>query len=625
MIKISFIVPYASLQLMVKEILEQHPQREILEYSIIPKTVDKVEQKDLAADIVIARGLTAQHVKALSVPVIDMTVTGFDITIALHTCMQKYNPSKIAVVGPINTIYGIEELKDVFPCELESYLLDDSEKVKEIVSQVRKEGAEAIIAGLTVYSYCIDHAIACTLIETGRKTIRQAIDEAIRSVLFMKREQERTDRFKSIMDYSMEGIISVNHDRVVTVANAFALRVFPQLEHLEENLIKIDQLFPQISVPSVIKEGCKVLGELIAIRDRTYTINCVPSGDTGAVITFSTVSKIQEMEGRIRSKLHKKGLIAKYTFDDIVGTDNSIVHVKHIAQKYSRVDSNICILGETGTGKELFAQSIHNASERKNEPFVAINCAALAEDLLESELFGYEEGAFTGAVKGGKTGLFELAHNGTIFLDEIGDITLKMQSRLLRVIQEREIMRIGHGRVIPINIRIIAASNKNLRRLVAEGQFREDLYYRLNILQLTLPPLRERKRDIIALCDYFIQLNEPSGFTSNKVLTPAAQHRLIDYSWPGNIRELSNFCERLSVLSEEASIDTDIVDVCIDQSLSDEQEQDDMGALSSQNAKHEREMIANALSICTTKREVADLLGINPSTLWRKIRKYGLE
>ena len=625
MIRINFIVPYASLQLMVKEILEQHPQREMLEYSIIPKTVDKVVKKDLAADIVIARGLTAQHVKALAVPVVDMAVTGFDITIALHTCMQKYKPRKIAVLGPVNTIYGIEEIKDVFPCELESYLVDDSTKVKSIVSQALGEGAEAIIAGLTVYSYCIDHNIACTLIETGRKTIRQAIDEAIRSVVFMKKEQERTDRFKSIMDYSLEGIISVNHERVVTVANAFALRVFPQLENLERSQIQVDQLFPQINIPSVIQEGCKVLGELVAIKDRTYTMNCVPSGDTGAVITFSTVSKIQEMEGRIRSKLHKKGLTAKYTFENIIGTDKSIVHAKHMAQKYSRVDSNIFILGETGTGKELFAQSIHNESERRNEPFVAINCAALAEDLLESELFGYEEGAFTGAVKGGKIGLFELAHNGTIFLDEIGDISLKMQSRLLRVIQEREIMRIGHGRVIPINIRIIAASNKNLRSLVADGQFREDLYYRLNILQLTIPPLRERKKDIISLCNYFIKMNEPNGISSNKMLTPAAQHRLIEYNWPGNIRELSNFCERLSVLLDGDTIDTDIVDICIDQSLADLEDQDDVGALSSQNAKHEREMIINALSVCKTKREVANLLGIDPSTLWRKIKRYGLE
>ena len=625
MIKINFIVPYASLQVMVKDILEQHPQREMIEYNIIPKTVDKIDQRDLDADIVIARGLTAQHVKTLTVPVIDLAVTGFDITIALHTCMQKYNPSKIAVVGPINTVYGIEEIKDVFPCKLESYLLDDSEKVKETVSRVLSDGAEAIIAGLAVYIYCIDHNIACTLIETGQKTIRQAIDEAIRSVIFMKKEQERTDRFKSIMDYSMEGIISVNHESLVTVANAFALRVFPQLENLEHSQIRIDQLFSQIQVSSVIKEGCKVLGELIVIKDRTYTINCVPSGDTGAVVTFSTVSKIQELEGRIRSKLHKKGLTAKYTFVDIIGTDKNIVHAKTMAQKYSRVDSNIFILGETGTGKELFAQSIHNESDRRNEPFVAINCAALAEDLLESELFGYEEGAFTGAVKGGKVGLFELAHNGTIFLDEIGDISLKMQSRLLRVIQEREIMRIGHGRVIPINIRIIAASNKNLRNLVSDGQFREDLYYRLNILQLTIPPLRERKKDIIELCNFFIQVNEPGGISTNKVLTPTAQDRLIEYNWPGNIRELSNFCERLSVLSDEDTIDTDIVDICIDQSPTELNEREAKGVLSFQNAKHECEMIVNALSLCKTKREVADLLGINPSTLWRKIKKYDLD
>lgn len=624
MIKINFIVPYASLHELVKKILEEHPQRELLTYSIIPKRVDELDKKDFDADIVIARGLTANYLKTLDVPLIDMTITGFDITVALYTCIKQYNPSNIAVIGPSNTIYGIEEIKNILPCRIESYFIDDSELVGKTIERALADGTDAIIAGLTVYNYCSERNIPCILIETGPKTIRQAIDEAIRSVILMKKEQERTDRFKCIMDYSMEGIISIDHFGKITVANTFATRVFPQLEQIDRISLTIDKILPQLNVMSVIQNEGKILGELLPIKDRIFTINCVPAGDAGAIVTFATVSKIQEIEGKIRSKLHKKGLTAKYTFENIIGTEKSIVEAKQIAQKFSKVDSNIFIYGETGTGKELFVQSIHNESRRRNEPFVAINCAALSEDLLESELFGYEEGAFTGAIKGGKAGLFELAHNGTIFLDEIGDISLKMQSRLLRVLQEREIMRIGHGRVIPINIRIITASNKDLKTLVSEGKFRQDLYYRLNILQLSLPPLRERKQDILELCRHFIQMNQTLKHLPITSFTPDAQRLLIEHSWPGNIRELSNFCERLCVLAEDEVIDAGIVELCIDQTKKSDSKEADTHILASQAAKHERDTIIQALATCPTKREAANLLGIDPSTLWRKIKKYGL-
>ena len=275
-------------------------------------------------------------------------------------------------------------------------------------------------------------------------------------------------RFKGIMDYSFEGILSVNREGLITTANNYAKKVFDGLED-EEACILASTLLPELNIKKVLAGESKILGELVRIKKNLYTVNCVSAGETGAVITFSNISKIQELEGQIRSKLHKKGLVAKYFFKDIIGSEHKILETVHTAKKFSRVDSNIFIFGETGTGKELFAQSIHNASLRHKQPFIAINCAALSEDLLESELFGYVDGAFTGASKGGKTGLFELAHKGTVFLDEIGDISPKLQSRLLRVLQEREIMRIGHDRVIPIDIRIISASNKNLRELVDKG------------------------------------------------------------------------------------------------------------------------------------------------------------
>lgn len=249
----------------------------------------------------------------------------------------------------------------------------------------------------------------------------------------------------------------------------------------------------------------------------------------------------------MKEKLEKKylrGHIAKHYFDDIIHESEVVKRTIDIAKSYSDVDSNILIIGETGTGKEMYSQSIHNHSSRKNKPFVAINCAALPESLLESELFGYAEGAFTGAMKGGKQGIFELAHQGTLFLDEIGEISPSLQSRLLRVLQEREVMRIGDDKVIPVDVRIIAATNKNLLEMVKNNEFREDLYYRLSVLDLHLPSLREYKDDIPLLVHHFVR-----SFTKNEPvqITDEAMERLKQEQWEGNIRQLQNFCELMLV------------------------------------------------------------------------------
>ncbi len=237
-------------------------------------------------------------------------------------------------------------------------------------------------------------------------------------------------------------------------------------------------------------------------------VNCVPapdnSGNTGCVLTFQDTSRIQADELQVRKKLRHSSFQAKYQFSNILHKSRIMDSVISDAMTYSYSDSNILICGETGTGKELFAQSIHNSSPRKNHPFVAINCSALPENLLESELFGYVEGAFTGASKGGKMGFFELAHKGTIFLDEIGDVSPNLQSRLLRVLQEREVVRLGSDTVIPVDVRVISATNKNLKEEVANGRFRQDLLYRLDVLELNLPPLRNREQDALFLLSQLI-------------------------------------------------------------------------------------------------------------------------
>lgn len=273
---------------------------------------------------------------------------------------------------------------------------------------------------------------------------------------------------------------------------------------------------------------------------------------TGTVVSFSYVSEIQDMEKEIRKKLGSKGNTAKYDFTDIIGRSRSLKNATDMARKAARTDLPVLLLGENGTGKELFAQAVHMNSVRGEGPFVAVNFAALPENLVESELFGYEEGAFTGARRGGKPGLFEMAHMGTIFLDEIGDAPLSLQARLLRVIQEKEVLRVGGTSPIPVDVRVITATNRELMELIKVNLFRKDLYYRLNTITIKVPPLRERKEDIPYIIEYYM-----NNLKAKKKFTGRAMERLLEYGWPGNVRELENLINYVVEIADGDLIDLD--------------------------------------------------------------------
>ena len=338
--------------------------------------------------------------------------------------------------------------------------------------------------------------------------------------------------------------------------------------------------------------------------------------------TLQNVRRIVEIESKIRKKILSKGHVAKYGFADIIGNSAAIASSIRTAEKFSRVDANVLIYGETGTGKELFAHSMHNASSRSAGPFVAVNCAALPENLLESELFGYVEGAFTGAMKGGKAGLFELAHEGTIFLDEVGEIPLTLQAKLLRVLQEREIMQIGHDRVIPVDLRIIAATNKDLKSMASDGAFRQDILFRLDVLRINVPPLRDRREDVPLLVRRFLTIDRNRKETASISVSAGAMRLLGDYDWPGNVRELSNLCERLSALCEGEEIGSEEVAAIIgcetgpgDRAASGPPE----AAGCTEIRTLEREAILSAVRSSEGNfTRAARVLGISRTTLWRK-------
>ena len=296
---------------------------------------------------------------------------------------------------------------------------------------------------------------------------------------------------------------------------------------------------------------------LIQLEDTYMNLSTVPVDWQGELIgCFLLLQRFTEEEERqhqFRLQLYHRGYQSKYVFDDIVGESPILLHTKQIAMKMARTDSAILLTGESGTGKELFAHSIHNASRRRDMPFVAINCAALSDSLLESELFGYDEGAFTGAKKGGKLGLFEVAHRGTLFLDEIEGMSQPLQIKLLRVLQEKEFMRVGGNRIIPTDVRIIAASNEDILEQVRGGTFRKDLYYRLNTLPIEIPPLRERGEDLFLIARHLIH-KAGASYT----LSSGAREVLRRYPWDGNVRELSNLVEYLSMTGKDVVEEGDL-------------------------------------------------------------------
>lgn len=352
------------------------------------------------------------------------------------------------------------------------------------------------------------------------------------------------------------------------------------------------------------------------------------------MVLFEEISKMQELLNKFKLldkelKLYKNEIarlnIAKYNLDDIIGQSQSIVKSKSKVKKFAKVNSNVLILGESGVGKELFAHSIHNESIRREKPFISVNCSAIPENLMESEFFGYEEGTFTGAKKGGNIGKFQLADGGTIFLDEIAETPLHMQAKLLRVLQEKEVQPIGAKSPTKLDVRVVCATHKNLEQMVQDGKFREDLYYRLNVLTLDIPPLRERKEDIPQLIDTFLTaFYKETGMYRH--IPKNVFEVLVNYTWPGNVRELRNIIEKICVNAEEVNISiSDLPPYIINGSIKNR------ATVSGGNLKDildsiEKEVILNTLKECNyNKSETAKKLSIPRASLYRKLEEYGID
>ncbi|PKN65234.1 MAG: sigma-54-dependent Fis family transcriptional regulator [Deltaproteobacteria bacterium HGW-Deltaproteobacteria-15] len=449
--------------------------------------------------------------------------------------------------------------------------------------------------------------------------------------------EDLVEALRIVLDNVYSGIIVVDKDSKILYMNRFYSDLLKT--DREEALGKhIKEFFPESRLPGILRSGEMELGQRCSLRAGiALLVNRIPikrQGETIGVILqtiFKDYTEISELMARLNMlekevKYYKRGLdsmlSATFTLGDIVGSNRKILEARSVAEKYARTDAAVLITGATGTGKELFAHAVHTSSQRKKGPFVCVNCAAIPKELLESELFGYETGAFTGARQKGKPGKIELAHKGTLFLDEIGDLPMSAQSKILRVLETRKIEKLGGVRTQDVNFRLVAATNRDLRAMIGRNEFREDLYYRLNTMTIEVPSLAERADDIPALVDHFLRI---AGRPAVKI-SEAAMDAILNYSWPGNVRELKNAIDRAMSLAEGNSIEIDHLPY----EIRDYHNKCRRGRgtsvkpLAEELACHEKELITETLRLTRGNMvRAAKLLGISRSTLYEKCKAHG--
>jgi transcriptional regulator with PAS, ATPase and Fis domain len=609
MASILFMAPFANMAALAQEVAAEMKLPLTIEIAD-DFTAKAIVRKHPEAEVVVSRGGVAEQIKEIpGITVTEVTMSMNEVLSVLDklTCQGI---KKIGLVGRGNLFDGIMGDFEISQSKIYMRPCKDEEEIAHTVRSLCRQGIEAVIGCRLTYETAINCGIIAEIVESSKLSIKKAIDEAVRIVKAKERENLQSAQLAAIINNIEEGVIAVSSDKRISFCNNLARQTCETNDkQLDDE--HIDKLLQYRNKQSVI-----------AINDRNVLAKVIPlafnNENMGDVITFQEVSNIQASERKIRFSLYQKGLYAKNTFDNIVGHSEIIKKTVQKARQYARFDSNLLIYGETGTGKEVFAQSIHNQSKRKKGPFVSVNTASLAPSLLESELFGYVEGAFTGARKGGKVGLFELAHGGTIFLDEIGELSPDIQSRLLRVLQEKEIMRIGDDKIIPVDVRVICATNRDLSELVQKGGFRADLYYRINVLSLRLPPLRERCEDIGDFFAHFIrELAAQEG--RHITIDNNAMKLLMTYHWPGNIRELRNIAELLVCCENQVISAAEIADIFQEKQLGVTggnyitiPEADSLKVM-------ELEIIRHFMSRYS-QEEVCRRLGISRVTLWRKMQ-----
>ncbi|MDR2789217.1 MAG: sigma 54-interacting transcriptional regulator [Candidatus Accumulibacter sp.] len=610
--QILFLSPMDSISAIAPEVADE------LGLSITVETSDdlnaqKVIKSHPEAEIVVSRGGLADLARQIpGISVVEIVMSLNELLSQLSS-LTREGYTRIAIVSRANLFSGAIGDFEILGTRIRIQPEHSEPAIQTRVRQMVRNGWEAIIGCRVAYDTAHGLGARAVILESGRIPIRSALLEATRILEAKRREKLQSAQLKAIIDNIDEAVIAVTPDKEISFFNSNARRLFSTgspcaAPDFSRALAVIDPVEKE-QVTTV--NGNSVVARSIPLEfDKTIQ---------GRVLTLQEVTHIQASESKIRSSLHEKRLFARYHFSDLIGHSKLMQQTVARAKSYARNDSNVLIHGETGTGKEVFAQSMHNDSRRKNAPFVSVNIASIAPSLIESELFGYVDGAFTGARKGGKPGLFELAHGGTLFLDEIGELAPEMQSRFLRVLQEKEIMRIGDNRIIPVDVRIISATNRDLFKQALSGSFRQDLYYRIHVFNLRIPALRDRAEDVPRIFDFYLkQFSAQSG--RSVVLTAAAERWLKSYGWPGNVRQLRNIAE-VAAYGENDVVDVPEISEAIGEQMPNASEAGFIVIPDTGTLKEIESEVIRGLMARQATNEVCARLGISRATLWRKLRR----
>lgn len=612
----------------IKKVLREMKCREVefvFVEALFSECLEEVDQLVKKVDAFLAGRYHSELLRSTfpTVPIVTLEPSGFDIISAILEASKEGDE----IVHLVNSVplRELDTIKTSLRVGIEQVLFDSVPTLRQVLETISASGYRTVVGGSLVCDTALEYGLK-PYFHFSEKTVKGAVCNAARLVANAFERRVECERLKAVVDLSGVGLLVTNCSYMIEYASDLAARIlgYPSDTLLGSSVYRI--------LPKDFLESNHAENVLLTIKGEKMVCTRLLTSN-GYVIRLQEAKSIETSESEIRRQAHRKIQKAKYTFRDIIGT--GLREVIEVAKCYAKEsEAPILIVGPTGSGKELLASAIHNYSSRASGPFVAINCAALPPTLLESELFGYEEGAFTGAKRSGKRGLIDLAHNGTLFLDEIGEFPISLQSKLLRVLEEKEILPIGGEAPKPVNVRIIAATNRDLRKALENETFRRDLYYRIATLELTLPPLSERKEDIPALVDRFVgDRLKPVACEAVKI---AIMRTFENWPWPGNVRELQNVVERAIVYlkSEDVAADTlscqelvsNIAEFFARSCMS-------LAAKTGNDNAHDRKKQCLKLSIETVEKalsqtngnmsKAAKLLGVSRSTLWRKMKTYG--
>lgn len=605
-------------------------RHDILALNVLDQPADSVIASARASsiDVIISRGGLAEFLRAAQkndpnpIPLVEIHPSPLDLMDAVAGARKISDD--IAFIAYANVLEGIRKMADLFHLNIRFVRRSSPWDCLEAVFTALEHGAGVIIGDARVASVCEKNHIPCVPLTSGADSLRVACRMARNLVEARDAARDEARRLAAILDRLEPAILVLDAERHVLYANAAADALAEDAmggRHVRGRDIRELPFFRKHCPAAFFREDgesvVSVRGESVPRLMRWRTVEATAGGAAGILTCRALESPVTRLPSAGGAAPTKES-DPRFSFDSIVGGSAALVATKERARRYAATDATVLLLGETGVGKELFARAIHAESRRSDKPFVAVNLAALPATLMESELFGYVRGAFTDARRGGRQGVFELAGKGTVFLDEIGEIPLEMQAKLLRVLQDGEYMRLGDDRPLTAGCRIIAATNRRLEDAVRNGAFRADLYYRLNILRLCIPSLAERREDVAPLAAHFLKTLCARYGKQAGAVSPAALKRLRDHPWEGNVRELQAVLERYVVLHDgpRVALEDAALVLVLEQP---ENSVPPRRRATPAPADIDRALRENGGHVAATARA----LGIHRTTLWRLLKSRG--